>query len=46
MSLPADYADKATVLERSGAAGRALECDGMPYSGGGGDYVDGGLESV
>lgn len=33
-------------LARDGAAERALECDGDPYLGGGGDYVDGGLESV
>ena len=46
MSLPPDYADDATPLERSGAAGQALECDGAPYAGGGGDYADGGLESV
>jgi len=45
MSLPADYRDRATVLERSGAAGQALECDGDAYNGGGGDYFD-GLESV
>ncbi len=45
MSLPVDYRDKATVMERSGAAGRALECDGDPYDGGGADY-DSGLASV
>ncbi len=45
MRLPVSYADDATVAERSGAAGRALECDGDPYNGGGGDY-DSGLESV
>ncbi|MET1059042.1 MAG: hypothetical protein ABWX84_05570 [Nocardioides sp.] len=37
--------DDPAVLARSGAAGRALECDGEPYNGGGGDY-DSGLESV
>ncbi len=46
MSLEQDYSDNATPLERSGAAGLALECDGAAYNGGGGDYVDGGLESV
>lgn len=45
MSLPVDHADKASVMERSGAAGRALECDGAPYNGGGADY-DSGLASV
>ena len=45
MRVAQDFADDATVLERSGAAGRALECDGAPYNGGGGDYRD-GLESV
>lgn len=46
MTLQPDFSDGATPLERSGAAGLALECDGAPYTGGGGDYVDGGLESV
>jgi hypothetical protein len=45
MSVQPDTSDNATVLERSGAAGRALECDYEPYDGGGGDY-DSGLESV
>lgn len=45
MHLPIDHSDEATVLARSGAAGRALECAGDPYNGGGADY-DGGLESV
>jgi hypothetical protein len=45
MAVPIDYSDDATVLERSGAAGRALECTGDPYNGGGADYDD-GLESV
>jgi hypothetical protein len=45
MSLPIDHRDEATVLERSGAAGRALECVGDPYNGGGADY-DSGLASV
>jgi hypothetical protein len=45
MSLPLDHSDDASVIARSGAAGRALECAGTPYNGGGADY-DGGLESV
>lgn len=45
MSVPVEDADAASIAERSGAAARALECDGDPYSGGSGDY-DGGLESV
>ena len=46
MYVKPDYADEATVIERAGAAGLALECEGEPFVGGGGDYVDGGLESV
>lgn len=46
MRLDQDFSDDATPRERSGAAGRALECDGAPYDGGAGDYVDGGLESA
>jgi hypothetical protein len=46
MSLKRDYSDDAGVVARSGAAGHALECAGAPYDGGGGDYADGGLESV
>lgn len=45
MHLPMDYSDDASVLERSGAAGRALQCDGSPYAGGGADY-ESGLASV
>jgi hypothetical protein len=45
MRLPQDFGDRASVTERGGAAARALECDTVPYSGGGGDY-DGGLETV
>ncbi len=37
--------DAASVQKRSGAAARALECDGRPYNGGSGDY-DGGLASA
>jgi hypothetical protein len=46
MSLPQDFSDRASGAERGGAAARALECETVPYSGGGGDYVDGGLETV
>jgi len=46
MYIRPDFSDRATAQERSGAAGRALECEGEPYDGGGGDYVDGGLVSV
>ena len=45
MSLPVDHGDEASVAERSGAAGRALECDGQAYAGGGADY-DSGLAAV
>jgi hypothetical protein len=45
MSMPLDHSEEASVAARSGAAGRALECDGTPYNGGGADY-DGGLESA
>lgn len=45
MDLPIDHRDEAAVVERSGSAGRALECDGDPYDGGGADY-DSGLASV
>jgi hypothetical protein len=45
MDLPIDHRDQAAVVERSGSAGRALECDGDPYDGGGADY-DSGLASV
>lgn len=45
MTLPLDYSDTAGVMERSGAAGRALECDGTPFDGGGGDY-DSGLATT
>lgn len=45
MRLPVDHSDDATVAERSGAAGRALECTGAPYDGGGADY-DSGLAST
>ena len=37
--------DHPDVLKRSGAAGLALECDGKPYGGGGGNY-DTGPETV
>ncbi|WP_435742821.1 hypothetical protein [Nocardioides sp. SYSU DS0663] len=41
MTAPVSYADRATPLERSGAAGLALECDGEPWAGGSGSYDDG-----
>ncbi|MFI7587327.1 hypothetical protein ACIB24_09665 [Spongisporangium articulatum] len=51
--VPTSPADPATVAKRSGAAGRALECDGRPYAGGAGDFSrdatslpDGGLDRV
>lgn len=43
--LPQDFADRATPEERSGAAGRAVECRHPVGNGGGGDY-DSGLASV
>jgi len=43
--LEPDHSDRATVQERSGAAGLALECTGEPLNGGGGDY-DSGLTSA
>jgi hypothetical protein len=46
LEVERDVSDDATVLGRSGAAGLALECTGAPFEGGGGDYADGGLESV
>jgi hypothetical protein len=45
MSLPIDHADEASIEDRSGAAGRALECAGEPFLGGGADY-DSGLASA
>jgi hypothetical protein len=35
MSVPLDHSDDASVLDRSGAAGRALECTGKPFDGAG-----------
>ena len=45
MRATQSFRDRASVMERSGAAGLALECDGAAYRGGGGDYQD-GLESA
>ena len=45
MRLPVDDGDDASVLGRSGAAGRALECATEPYAGGSGEY-DSGLAST
>ena len=44
MSLPRSFVDRATPLQQSGAAGRALECDDEVFRGGGGDYLDGLVE--
>ena len=41
MVVSQDFKDDAIVLERAGAAGKALECRGDPYDGGGGDYTSG-----
>ncbi len=41
LQVKRDFSDDAGVLARSGAAGRALECDGEPYDGGGADYESG-----
>ena len=41
MHLKLDYSDEATVAAASGAAGKALECTGDPYLGGGADYESG-----
>lgn len=43
--LPQDFGDRATAEERSGAAGRAVECVYPVGNGGSGDY-DSGLASV
>ncbi len=45
MQVDQDFGDRASVVERSGAAGLALECAGEPYAGGSGNY-DTGPESV
>ena len=45
LDIPLDYADDATVDERSGSAARALECDTAPYDGGGSNYAEGGPET-
>ncbi len=45
LRLPVSHAGNASVVERSGTAGRALECDTKPYAGGSGDY-DSGLASA
>jgi hypothetical protein len=45
MRVEQQFADDADVLERSGAAGLALECNGKPGDGGGGNY-DTGPETV
>lgn len=45
MQVDQSTRDRASVLARSGAAGKALECDYAPSDGGRGGYSD-GLESV
>lgn len=40
------HPDNPDPAKRAGAAALALECSGTIYAGGGGDYADGGLESV
>jgi hypothetical protein len=45
MHVKLDHSDDATVAASSGAAGKALECTGDPYAGGGADY-DSGLATV
>ncbi|MCW2748072.1 MAG: hypothetical protein JWP10_1214 [Nocardioidaceae bacterium] len=42
LDLRVDYADDATVAERAGSAGRALECTGKAYDGGGADNESSG----
>ncbi|CAN5386416.1 hypothetical protein BH09ACT10_BH09ACT10_05350 [soil metagenome] len=42
LDLRVDYTDNATVAERAGSAGRALECTGKVYDGGGADYESSG----
>lgn len=46
MAVLPDHGDFAVALAASGSAGLAAECSGEPRRGGGGDYADGGLESV
>ncbi|GAA4704623.1 hypothetical protein GCM10023349_22750 [Nocardioides conyzicola] len=46
MGVLPDHSDLAVALAASGSAGLAAECAGEPRRGGGGDYADGGLESV
>lgn len=41
MHVKLDHSDDATVAASSGAAGKALECTGDPYLGGGADYESG-----
>jgi hypothetical protein len=43
MYVKPDFSDRATARERSGAAGRALECEGKPHEGGGGGFSDHGI---
>ena len=45
MHVEVDYADEASVLAASGAAGKALECAGDPHRGGGASYSSGLIET-
>lgn len=46
MKVPQSFADRASVQERSGAAGLALECSGKPFAGGGADYLESDLYEI
>ncbi|GAB3521767.1 hypothetical protein [Arthrobacter monumenti] len=46
MKVPQSFADRASVRERSGAAGLALECSGKPFAGGGADYLESDLYEI
>lgn len=46
LDIALDYSDNAGPRARSGAAGRALECDNEVYDGGGSNYNEGGPEEL
>lgn len=46
MKVSQSFADRASVRERSGAAGLALECSGKPFDGGGADYLESDLYEI
>jgi hypothetical protein len=46
MSLPLDHGDLASVRDRSGAAGQALECEHPAFDGGGADYAESDLYEI